>query len=83
MPPVCLNNISTLQVLTLDYAVAVYPLGLVVLTYILIQLYARRWLYCGYLSGDAMLGVLMQILPSLMSLQVFSSSHNEVTKCKH
>ncbi len=41
MPPVCLNNISTLQVLTLDYAVAVYPLGLVVLTYMLIQLHAR------------------------------------------
>ncbi len=41
MPPVCLNNISTLQILTLDYAVAVYPLGLVVLTYVLIQLHAR------------------------------------------
>ncbi len=40
MTPICLD-ISTLQVLALDYAVAVYPLGLVVLTYMLIQLHAR------------------------------------------
>ncbi len=40
MPPICLN-ISTLQVHALDYAIAVYPLGLVVLTYMLIQLHAR------------------------------------------
>ena len=40
MPPICLN-VSTLQVLALDYAVAVYPLGLVVLTYMLIQLHGR------------------------------------------
>ncbi len=40
MPPICLN-ISTLQVHALDYAVAVYPRGLVVLLYMLIQLHAR------------------------------------------
>ena len=39
-PPICLN-ISTVQVLALDYAIAVYPLILVVLTYMLIQLHAR------------------------------------------
>ncbi len=40
IPPTCLN-ISTLQIHALDYAIAVYPLGLVVLTYMLIQLHAR------------------------------------------
>ncbi len=40
MPPICLN-MSMIQLHALDYAVAVYPLGLVVLTYMLIQLYAR------------------------------------------
>ncbi len=40
MPPIC-RNISTLQVHALDYAIAVYPLGLIVLTYMLIQLHAR------------------------------------------
>ena len=37
---ICLN-LSTLQTLVLDYAIAVYPLVLVVITYILIELHAR------------------------------------------
>ena len=40
LPPICLN-INTLQVLALDYVIAVYPLCLVVLAYALIQLHAR------------------------------------------
>ena len=36
----CLN-LSTLQTLALDYAIAVYPLVLVILTYFLIELHAR------------------------------------------
>ena len=37
---ICLN-LSTLQTLALDYAIAVYPLVLVIITYILIQLHGR------------------------------------------
>ena len=37
---ICLN-LSTLQTLALDYAIAVYPLLLVIITYILIELHAR------------------------------------------
>ena len=37
---ICLN-LTTLQTLALDYAIAVYPLLLVVITYILIELHAR------------------------------------------
>ena len=40
IPPLCLN-ISPLQALALDYAIAFYPLLLVVLTYILIILHSR------------------------------------------
>ena len=39
-PPFCLN-VSTLQVLALDYLVAIYPLILVAVTYLLIQLHGR------------------------------------------
>ena len=38
--PFCLHpNMTTLQALTLDYAIAVYPLCLIVLTYILVKLH--------------------------------------------
>ena len=40
MPPICLD-INTLQVLALDYVIAVYPLALVVLAYVMIQLHGR------------------------------------------
>ena len=40
IPPLCLN-ISSLQALALDYAIAFYPLLLVVLTYTLIILHSR------------------------------------------
>ena len=40
VPPICLE-ISPLQALSLDYAVAFYPLLLVILTYILISLHSR------------------------------------------
>ena len=39
---ICLN-LSTLQTLALDYAIAVYPLILVVITYMLIELHARGY----------------------------------------
>ena len=39
-PPICLN-IDPFQVLVLDYVVAVYPLVLVILAYVCIQLHAR------------------------------------------
>ncbi len=40
-PEICLD-VSTLTVLALDYAVAIYPLLLTLLSYILIELYARN-----------------------------------------
>ena len=40
-PDICLD-VSTLTALTLDYAVAIYPLLLTVVSYFLIQLYARN-----------------------------------------
>ena len=59
LPPICLK-ISTLQALALDYLVAFYPLVLIVITYILIDLYDRRfcvlvWLWKPFhkcLKGD-------------------------------
>ena len=39
---ICLN-LTMLQILTLDYAIALYPLALVVATYALVELYARGW----------------------------------------
>ena len=42
--PFCLHpNISTLQVLALDYIVAVHPLFLTILTYVLVKLYDRNY----------------------------------------
>ena len=41
-PNICLN-VSTLTVLSLEYIVALYPLALVVLSYILITLHARNY----------------------------------------
>ena len=40
IPDICMN-VSTLQVLALDYAVAVYPIFLITLSYVLIALYDR------------------------------------------
>ena len=40
LPPTCLD-IDTLQALSLDYAIAVYPLLLVIISYILIELHDR------------------------------------------
>ena len=42
LPPVCLK-ISTLQALALDYLIAIYPLILIAATYIVIDLYDRRF----------------------------------------
>lgn len=42
LPPVCLK-ISTLQALALDYVIAIYPLVLIVTTYIVIDLYDRHF----------------------------------------
>ena len=42
LPPICLK-ISTLQALALDYFIAFYPLLLIFLTYVLIDLYDRRF----------------------------------------
>ena len=41
LPPVCLK-VSTLQALALDYLIAIYPLILIIMTYILIDLYDRH-----------------------------------------
>ncbi|XP_064396106.1 uncharacterized protein LOC135343084 [Halichondria panicea] len=41
-PDICLD-VSTLTILALDYAVAIYPLLLTVISYILIELYARNF----------------------------------------
>ena len=42
LPNNCLK-ISTLQVLALDYVIAVYPLVLIFVTYIVVDLYDRKW----------------------------------------
>ena len=47
-PPICLN-LDEMQTLTLDYATAVYPLLLVVVTYMLMQLHARGCLLLNIL----------------------------------
>ena len=41
LPPICLK-INTLQALALDYLIAFYPLVLIVITYVLIELYDRK-----------------------------------------
>ena len=41
IPPICVTDISQIQVLALDYAIAFYPLVLVILTYFLISLHGR------------------------------------------
>ncbi|XP_064388624.1 uncharacterized protein LOC135336696 [Halichondria panicea] len=40
-PPICVTDISQIQVLALDYAIAFYPLVLIILTYFLICLHSR------------------------------------------
>ena len=43
-PPFCLHpSISTLQVLALDYIIAAYPLFLVIVTYIVVELHDRNF----------------------------------------
>ena len=42
IPPIC-SNLSTLQALSLDYAIAFYPLLLLVCAYLLIELHARAF----------------------------------------
>ena len=42
LPPICLK-ISSVQALALDYLIAFYPLVLIIITYILIDLYERRF----------------------------------------
>ena len=42
--PFCLHpNASTLQVLSLDYIIAAYPLALIILTYTLVRLHYHNW----------------------------------------
>ncbi|XP_064388650.1 uncharacterized protein LOC135336726 [Halichondria panicea] len=41
IPPICATDISQIQVFALDYAIAFYPLVLVILTYFLISLHSR------------------------------------------
>ena len=42
-PPFCLNpNMSSLQILVLDYFIAAYPLLLIIITYSLVELHARN-----------------------------------------
>ncbi|XP_064388117.1 uncharacterized protein LOC135336288 [Halichondria panicea] len=41
IPPICATDISQIQVLALDYAIAFYPLLLVILTYFLISLHSH------------------------------------------
>ena len=40
IPPICIN-LSTLQALSLDYAIAFYPLLLLIVTYLVIELHSR------------------------------------------
>ena len=48
MPPMCLGkHISNLEVLAFQYLIALHPLILVLVTYALVELYARQW-WCVY-----------------------------------
>ena len=55
-PPFCLHpNASTLQVLSLDYIIAAYPLALIILTYTLVRLHYHNctlvvWLWRPFIS---------------------------------
>ena len=42
LPPICLR-INTLQALALDYLITFYPLVLIIMTYLLIDLYDRKF----------------------------------------
>ena len=49
-PPLCLHpSITTLQVLALDYIIAVYPLFLIVLTYIVVELHDHNFKFVVWL----------------------------------
>ena len=41
IPDICMN-VSTMEALALDYAIAVYPIILVIISYVLIELYDRK-----------------------------------------
>ena len=67
---ICLN-ISTLQTLTLDYAIAIYPLVLIVSTYVLVQLHARGcrlivWIWNPFNKCCARFSRIMDIQTSLI-----------------
>ena len=57
--PLCLHpNTTTLQVLSLDYIIAVYPLLLIIFIYTLVRLhYKDLWCGCGGPSSAALLAV--------------------------
>ena len=48
MPNVCLH-VSTMEALALEYAIAVYPIVLIVISYVLIELYDRNIRFVVYL----------------------------------
>ena len=48
MPNICLH-VSTMEALALDYAVAIYPIVLIVISYVLIELYDRNIQFVVYL----------------------------------
>ena len=48
IPHICLE-VNTLQALALDYAIACYPLLLIVVSYVLIELHARNFRFLVYL----------------------------------
>ncbi len=41
LPPICMTNMTHLQVLSLDYAIAFYPLVLILIVYIFIRMHSR------------------------------------------
>ena len=67
---ICLN-ISTLQTLTLDYAIAIYPLILITATYALVELHARDcrliiWIWSPFSKCCARFSRIMDIQASLI-----------------
>ena len=61
IPPICATDISQIQVLALDYAIAFYPLVLVILTYFLISLHSRDvrivvWLWIPFHKVFSLVG---------------------------
>ena len=80
LPENCLK-INTLQLLALDYIIALYPLALIILTYIVVDLYDRKLFVLVWISKpfnkclksvDSCINIKSSILTTFISFLLFS-----------